>query len=820
MYGLIINKGTIIHISNRLFGLNRQCGFTGRAVLEIAKKQRSMGFDAAILAPIHKDIPRLLHCETVGQNCLKYEIEGVPVYVLKSSSCRPHPISRDKEYKHFSAAFWKMMEAKHDPLFPKVALIHGHGQAISSIFADALESSSGIKTIFTPYARDQITKDIKFSMAFADMTAVWTKGDLDHFLSSRYWNSFNAAINKGNVSILSSSNNHFKDKQFTAGDSALTQELFNNMYYAYLKTIYSSGYDLSLNIMKNEYNPSYVLVDVTERLPANVESKATILTEELQKALHIKNIMCVGKGQAIGEAGYKGTLGGIIHLFREISKLCGKDPENRGPFFGVLDAGSASRLSIVSLASGGKGRVKFLDKTFNEIMLRQQSLLAQQLPGYGKGWTVISSNDNFMIPYGPVMIGNDFLVNAKQKIIMFAKKINIRGVHRSDIHYMKDLSTILAHPSTGTLSEIQVRKKDQAGEYDMESILLKLNKMGGGEIHKGTYFFAMTNDIVRLMNKKYSVPSVKDKRPMHETYSIDFEKTFIEAAVMDKDVWMKKYSDSESIKNEFVKEDWEYLWNAADSIKESAGGIGVASLGEETIWADLGTLKEVVRVMLEIVRGRSDDIPIRKMLNIGEKASVENSYIRGVSLRPLEVTPEGAYNLFFIRDSVFLKGGKVGENCIIVNSIFEEYAQIPDNTIIIDSHIYETSGSINTKQFLGKLLYRYDPQPSAVTEFKGGIAQSTMYLKDGGQFTGLMPIRIDLDVPRLQKNGGKFMKDPVLNYYDLDGEIGESFNSLKYQVSIRKTNEAYNNHMRHLAKLLKEAGLKDPMIREQAEEEI
>ena len=121
-------------------------------------------------------------------------------------------------------------------------------------------------------------------------------------------------------------------------------------------------------------------------------------------------------------------------MFCGISKF---NKDSHGPFYAVMDGGRGSRLSVVTLASGGKGEARLLDRPLLEITIGQISSLARQLPGNDQGWTIFAPNDTLMIPFGPIRLGGQPLFNAGQKIIMFAREINIRNAHKTDINYMK-----------------------------------------------------------------------------------------------------------------------------------------------------------------------------------------------------------------------------------------------------------------------------------------------------------------------------------------------------------------------------------------------
>ena len=65
--------------------------------------------------------------------------------------------------------------------------------------------------------------------------------------------------------------------------------------------------------------------------------------------------------------------------------------------------------------------------------------------------------------------------------------------------------TRVALLENGVLVELYVeRKNPQDGEYDMEFILKRLNEIGSDCVYKGTFYFAVTNDIARLIAEKYS----------------------------------------------------------------------------------------------------------------------------------------------------------------------------------------------------------------------------------------------------------------------------------------------------------------------------
>jgi NDP-sugar pyrophosphorylase family protein len=810
VHGLTRSRGVIVHVAERFYNLNRDCNNAGRIVYEITKKQKEMKFNVSVIVPTKNCPLNELEHISVTPNCEKYNIEGVDVFALTNvdpaligSKC-PSPA-----YEGFSVAFWELVNNKE--IFPKIALVHGHDSICGTVFLENTVNEIYLKSVFSLYKSSGNMIPEKLGINFANVSTIWTANDWKNLLNGPHKDFFSDPTIIRSMRILNST-------QHDATSIGITDEVMNNLYEAYLKAVYSSGFELSENLLRDNFGFSSVLLNVTERRPEDVESKGQVVADMLMKRTNQESIIPVPRGTEIGKHGFRGSLGGMLQIFDKIGQL---DAQNGKSFYGILNGGEGARLSIISLASGGmKGNIRLLDKTMNEISMSQAGIIAQQLPRYGKGWTIVSACDNLLFPHGPIMIGDQFLHKAKQKFLIFAKDIKIRGVHRAEVNHMKNLITILADSKDGSLSELYVRRKDPSdGEYDLEFILSRLNELGGDDIYKGTFYFAMTNDIAKHMIRIYSKPSAKDGRPLYETYGLDFELDFMKALTVSNHDWMRQYSLSNNehgvpITDLYHIDDWTYLWAAAKRIKRMSNGIGIASLDKSTIWADVGTIKEFSRIILELVRDRDASKPLRKLFGMDELSDIENSYVEGVTFPSADKTVEGLRNSYYIKHSVFNNGGKVGRNCVIVDSVFNEYVEIPDNTIIIGSIIFKGS-SVSPADRQDKLIYMYHSNPDVVTEFKGGIAISTMRFGNGKFINGEIPIRISLNEQKIV--GNKFAKDKILGHYVLDGKVSQqkiygtkfSFSELKKSIGVVWAERIHEEHVMAIDKLLdfkREAG--------------
>lgn len=812
MFELIKTKGSIVHVVDRLKGMNRSGSAASRVAYYLAERQRKRGFDVSIVMPWRRDIHVGLDYSEVSDFCRRYEIDGMPVYVIKPPSSSDGGKTGRDGYEFFSKSFWTLMG---DPrFFKRVAIVHGHDMIAGPLFALVPESLKGVSTVFTPYRVHRVSWETQLGLSLANTVAVWTQGDWKAIQKKRHDRLLKMIENNVALRLMSASSLTLRQTRMSR---RLYRELEANLCEAYLRALYSYGYEFSANVQNNPYRPSAALINVTERQSPEMGWMRAVIERDLSRTSKWGDIIVVKKGRPIGVEGFRGDLGGILQLLGRTLEL-GKE-EGRA-YLGILSGGRASRLSVVSLAAGGvKGQVRFIDQSLNELTMKQASVLMQQLPDYGRGWTMLTSCDNILVPYGPAMVGNSFLGGAKQKIILFTRKIRIRGAHRSDVNYLKNLATILTDTKTGSLKELYLRKKDPYDdEYDLEFILSRLNKLGGDYAYKGFLYVAVTNDIAELMKRLYCAPSKKDGRPMHETYELGFDSHVMDAMTCRKEEWMERYSlrnveEGEQVVEKYNIDDWDYIWEAAQQVKNAAGGIGIAALDEGTVWADVGTLKELVRMQLEAVRGGPVKQPLRRLLGIGQGDDIVDSNVSGVKLPQPERIGNRLENPFIIKHSVFRKGGRVGRNCIIVDSVFEEYADIPDNTIIIGSHIRHTA-SPRAEDNQDKLIYMYEGSVSEPLKFSGGLAQATLHMIGGKSCNASMPVRIEQDVQRIVGDDihQDYEKDPVLGHYRLDGRMADqtiygatgSFNEMKTMMSTKLSSIRYSDLMNYIDVLLKE----------------
>ncbi|HTY13864.1 MAG TPA: hypothetical protein VMD02_06730, partial [Candidatus Omnitrophota bacterium] len=301
------------------------------------------------------------------------------------------------------------------------------------------------------------------------------------------------------------------------------------------------------------------------------------------------------------------------------------------------------------------------------------------------------------------------------------------------------------------------------GNFDLEFAHRLLGNFGGDSVYKNTFFFAFRRDVAEAWAKGYDRPSALDGRPLHETYDLDFSNHFTAACLTStKEQWMATYADKGK---GFAKSDWEFLWDHAQDIKKMADGLGGADIGSgDETWSDIGTIGEYFSRLKGIL---SPDAQIRRksreMMGIPGAKAVHRAAVDDVTF-----TGESHY----IGRSVFKRGGKIGNNVIVIGSIFESYVDIPDNTIIIGSRIHHVNFDQNSKS--PKLIYfvNQDSEEASLT-IQGNTAYSSIYLMNGQTLLGGFPIPLTGKETKRNQGTGRSAIEPYLNHYAMDGKMVE-----------------------------------------------
>ncbi len=403
-------------------------------------------------------------------------------------------------------------------------------------------------------------------------------------------------------------------------------------------------------------------------------------------------------------------------------------------------------------------------RTIGAISQDSAAMVGRQLPAGENGWVVIFGCDNYLLPNGPLRVGNQLLAKAKQGIVLFGHSEKLVGRSASEVDYLKGLGVFFTDAQTGEITAFREKMMTPRGDFDLDAATEMLSEHGGERVYKNTYFFAMRQDVAAAWYKGFERPSVLDGRPLHESYDIDFSNHFTLACLSSKDEWIALYKARDKRAKAFAEGDWMFLWEHAQKIKELAGGIAGADIGSgEDTWSDIGTIEAFYSRLARIL---SSNQVIRRVTRfmlgrLPENESVHNSNVAGVE------TPED--ESFFVGNTVFRKGGKIGKNVIIIGSIFEDYVEIPDNTIIIGSRVHNISFQEGDRS--RKLIYSlHQDSLDPTLDIRGNCAHSTMFLINGQKQTGVFPIALGGKEVRADEMG-RPAKDRLLAWYDMDGSM-------------------------------------------------
>jgi len=322
----------------------------------------------------------------------------------------------------------------------------------------------------------------------------------------------------------------------------------------------------------------------------------------------------------------------------------------------------------------------------------------------------------------------------------------------------------------------------------------------------------MSLDVAELFYKKYSKETSKDGKKFHETYPVDWSSKFVEATVSIEEKWMNRYDNPKDnieadIRKLYDRADWHYLWEAAQEIKTKAGGIGVANIGQDAKWYDVGTIKELFRLYMLLVDNKNPELRnlYREIMGLPLDKRIHDSYIHA------NVAFDDKDSVL-IDHSVFEKGGKVGRNCVIINSYFREYAEIPSNTVIIGSDLHEIDVQTHKDQNDNKMVYCVHKTKSFW--FKNGVAMASVYFHDDEEERlGEFPIELT-GKEKVKDADGQPVKDNILNHYQLNGKIkdqpikgiGISIMDAKKLYSATKAKNAFDKLMQEIEKFLSQNG--------------
>jgi hypothetical protein len=857
-FSLINRRGGIFHLCNEYSGVTKHPGsmqsvqHLGSRLKQIAERQREMGLNVRVVLPKTAEMDLKGFDKNEGY-WLKM-IHDVPVYVLnvEFSGLYPTGASATDEYENFAKGFMGMLAQKD---FGKIAIVHAHdyGMGLTLHSMGKIEEVSKIFTIYDPINFDttfplkeehpEIFHDpfngfnhegkisgLKAGVWGAAATTIWSRGYFEDLCKGTY-GSFLKSIEQNRDPFFALSEN-WKP----SGQDDIPPQIIDAFSCAYLRALFGKGHQFSVNLMDEPVKDQVdrLVFQIHERRP-NIDPRGPIVEKDLANTFlgKIKDVTAVRRISeipAVSEGlvskdfivqnnismAHLDNIGGIQQIF---DVLFGEKYEEKGLYYALLNGGVGERLMNICMAAGGiKGEVRFGHTNLSKIVIEQASMVANQLPDGGKGFVVMFGNDNLMLPYGPMKVGDHLLGNATQQMFLFAKPERIKHADKDKLRgsSLKELGTLIADPKSGDLKECY-EKKIKDGQFDVDFIEERLDVYGAENCHVNTFYMTMSVKAAKKFHELFSQKTRKNGKPFTSTYQLNWAPIFVEGSVVGKDEWMKRYDNSKFLYNGkpvgevFDRKDWESLWDFANILKKKFGPIGVVDIGQKAIWSDVGLVKQLSSLYFDLVSAESDDkIMVRRIANLPIHANIAAS-----SMKDVKVADEGDV---LVNHSVFKKGGSIGKHCVVIDCLFEEYIEIPNNTIMIGSHIYKwdnnpPNGSIRPQQNADKFIYCVHKKPECKPFwFKNYTAVSSMIIHDGSISTGEFPLELtgQEKVPKDPPHE----KEQILGYYVKDGAMkkqtirgmAHSVANAKYDYSLTNTRQAYDKLCAEIDLFMKQEG--------------
>ena len=825
----IKGKGSIIHLSNVYNGLIKndpQMGKFGNTISRIASVQAGKGLNVKVVVPKVRNID-LEGFTQVNENLLTKAINNVDVCVVGKEFSKPYPQGEHSidEYEDFAKGFIEILKKG---TFGKVSVVHAHDYGMGMVFP-YIEGEDIIKvfTVYDPINFDHIFKlkpshpglyhdpfqgyahngglsGLKAGIWTADITTMWDEGYLNQLTEKTTYKGFLKHIDNINPFY------RMRTSWRPWDDSEIPESAIESFSRGYLQSLYGKGHKFSINLFREPLCPDKVLVSVTERIQEQ-DDRGAMVENSLKEASEEKslNVEVVRRGQKV--KAYGDNVGGLVQMFEAIFSKGDSGYNKKGTYYALLTGGVGERLMNICMAAGGiKGEVLLGRSTLNQIAIKQAKIIAQQLKDGGEGFVVMFGNDNVIIPNGPIVTGDHLLSAATQKLILFAQPEQVMNIPpEKNIDYLKGLGIMLADPKTGELLEFheKLAKRDNTGDhFDIDFIKARLEKSEATSVYKNSFYMAMSLDVAELFYKLYSEKTHKDAtKKFHEVYAIDWSSRFVEAAISTQQAWMDRYDTKEEIQKIYDRGDWEYLWKAAQEVKAKAGGIGVADIGQEAKWYDVGTIKELHRLYTLLVDNSNPEQRdlFREIMKLPLDKTIDNSYVAGVDIKNMENV--------LISNSVFEKGGSVGRNCVIIDSYFHEYTEIPSNTVVVGSNLYTIDNEQHKSQTKSKLIYCVHKNDRFW--FNNEVAVASVFFHDGTVKAGEFPIELT-GKERVLDAEGQPVKDSILKHYNLDGKIKAqpikgialSVSGVKYLYSATKAKQVYRDLLDQIQKFISQHG--------------
>ncbi len=684
---------------------------------------------------------------------------GIPTYLIECFSNEAHSLD---EYESFARTYWTLQENNH---FGNVAIVNAHDDMAFSLMTYSGDVSRRTRKVYIPYnpllpgADHKILRGTNEISSFEEgvrhssLTILWDEDFRRKLMDSTYGYLLEEEPYTKFFILTGQRFNTLSWDPTMDSQYCCSPEVARNLSMAYALSLFGRGFDFSTSILRSAEG----IIDTTFVLNSsrsNRESRAPITTETLNLDPLTAKIQrsIVVKERFRDFEGFKGNFGGFIYLMTLGMSDPGYNRERTN--IRALNSGMGERLGNICIAAGlSKGDVQLGLKKFTQIAIDQAAVIVKQLPQAGEGWSILCSTDNLLRAQRFLKIGlYKPLSEATQKIILFAQPVEV-PIHQSDAHtinYLRELGVLGSDPETGDLSSFTEKPSDPEDKthLDFKRVRQICDATGSNFVFKNTFYMAVKADIEERMVELYSQESMLSGDAIFNTYHLDWSKHFVEPSTLSEEDWIAKFDAQAGgeIKNGAIpnRTDWHTLWVIAQTLKKEANGIGVCDIGEKALWSDVGTIKELADKYLDLVSdtnqssSRERRLVLRDICGIRREAIIENS--TGITIADLSHSsraPERA----LVLNSTFKNGGKISEGCVVIGSTFEEYVELPPNTIVVNSHIYRIG---QTSAEGTKFLYNFNPGPENVTDLLPDIVFSTTYDHDGNATHLKSPIGADI----------------------------------------------------------------------------
>jgi hypothetical protein len=250
--------------------------------------------------------------------------------------------------------------------------------------------------------------------------------------------------------------------------------------------------------------------------------------------------------------------------------------------------------------------------------------------------------------------------------------------------------------------------------------------------------------------------------------------------------------------------DWVRLYELAQEFKAEFGLPVVVNVGDNAIFFDTGMSVDLQKLYELSVS--STEASMREIIRGLFLCPTNADIVRSTFAKEVKLP---APRHFLITNSIFKNGGSLGKGSIIVNSIFEEEVHIPENTIIVDSHII----ALDAESEPGTIVYSYNAhQNNSPLRLLRDCVHFSAFVKpsptsraiESETYSGVFPIKVNA------KDKPTASTPAYLSHYNVNENVNKTYLeqsilgfpepvSFKQLMSSRRV--SLDRTLTHLAKL-------------------